>query len=52
MDLQDFTRALIDEIYGESNRTFMATKADTLAKALEGVDKILAAMKSTTSNVV
>ena len=52
MEMNDFIRALVDEMYGEKNRFFNLTKAEALAKALEAKETILREMKLTTSHVV
>jgi hypothetical protein len=52
MDLNDYTRALIEQLFGDKSRLMMLSKADALAKIFEAKDTILAEMKTTTANVV
>lgn len=51
IDLQDFVRALVDEIFGEKNRMMLPTKAAVLEKALLASDEILLELKQATQHV-
>jgi len=52
MEITDFVRALVEEIYGDKQRLPFATKADVLSRAMTGTDRIMTAMKTTTAHVV
>lgn len=52
MEINDFVRALVDEMYGEKNRYLNLTKAEALSKALAAKETVLHEMKLVTSHVV
>lgn len=52
MPVQDFIRALAEDVYGDRNRFVMLSRSEYLDKTLAAADGILAAMKETTANVV
>jgi hypothetical protein len=52
MDVQDFVKALVTEMYTGKNRFIMLSKDAASGMALSAADSILNEMKSTTGNVV
>ena len=52
MDLTDFVRCLVTEMYGEKNRFLALSKAEATSKLLEATSLVLAEMKTTTAVVV
>lgn len=52
MQLQDFMRALTEEVYGDRSRYVMLSKSEFFDKIVTASDRILAEMKETTANVV
>ena len=52
MDLTDFVRCLVTEMYGEKNRFLALSKAEATSKLLEAASLVLAEMKTTTAVVV
>ena len=51
MDLNDFCRALVEEVFKDKARLLMLSKSDALAKVLEAKDNIMHEMKMTTTHV-
>ena len=52
LPLNDFIRALVEEIYGDRNRLWMMSKTDFLHVAFDASDSIQQALKETTTHVV
>jgi hypothetical protein len=52
MQLNDFLRALTEEVYGKRSRFYVLSKSEFLDKALVATDTIQADMKETTAHVV
>lgn len=52
MELSDFIRALVSDMFGDKNRMIMLSKGDVTASLLEASDSILQAMKDATVHVV
>lgn len=52
MSVDDFVRALVEQVFGDKTRLLMLTKSDAVVKALDAKDTILSEIKSATTHVV